>query len=73
MESHDVRMAQIYQAQAARIGYTDHHPGMYADRFTHKNLQTEAGRYNWLNNKYEVFHPLPLLSLTSVHHAPSPF
>ena len=36
----------------SQIGFTDHHPGMYADRFTHKNLQTEKGRYNWLGDKY---------------------
>jgi hypothetical protein len=41
------------QHQVARIGYTDHSAGMYSDRFVHKNLQTENGRYNWLGDSYK--------------------
>ena len=26
--------------------------GLYSDRFLHKNLQTDAGRYNWKGDKY---------------------
>jgi hypothetical protein len=26
---------------------------MYADRFSHKNCQTDNGRYNWIGVKYE--------------------
>jgi hypothetical protein len=46
-------MNEVYNHQTARIGYTDHAPGMYSDRFTHKNIQTENGRYIWLGDKYE--------------------
>ena len=45
--------ANIYDKEITRIGFTDHHPGLYSDRFIHKNLQTEAGRYNWVGDKYQ--------------------
>lgn len=51
--SSEKRRDQVAHHEAAKIGYTDHHPGMYSDRFLHKNLQTENGRYNWLGDKYQ--------------------
>merc|ERR1719164_339495 len=33
-------------------GYTDHRGGMYADKFIHKNIQCEAGRYITIGDKY---------------------
>jgi hypothetical protein len=47
------RTTAVAHHAVARVGYTDHHPGMYSDRFAHKNLQTDAGRYNWLGTKYQ--------------------
>jgi len=40
------------QKEIAQIGYTDHRGGMYADKFIHKNVQTEAGRYITIGDKY---------------------
>mmetsp|Transcript_61423 Transcript_61423/g.105704 ORF Transcript_61423/g.105704 Transcript_61423/m.105704 type:complete len:292 (-) Transcript_61423:119-994(-) len=53
MATAEKRRDQAAQHDATKIGYTDHHPGMYSDRFNHKNAQTEAGRYNWLGDKYQ--------------------
>ena len=47
------RTMEVAHHATTRIGYTDHHPGMYSDRFAHKNLQTDAGRYNWIGTKYQ--------------------
>mmetsp|Transcript_6533 Transcript_6533/g.14992 ORF Transcript_6533/g.14992 Transcript_6533/m.14992 type:complete len:323 (+) Transcript_6533:210-1178(+) len=46
------QISQMYQKQATQRGFTDHNPGLYSDRFLHKNLQTDAGRYNWKGDKY---------------------
>lgn len=53
-QSHaEKRRDAVAQHDATRMGYTDHHSGMYSDRFQHKNLQTDAGRYNWLGDNYK--------------------
>lgn len=43
----------IHQMMTTKIGYTDHNAGLYSDRFNHKNLQCENGRYNWIGVKYK--------------------
>ena len=40
------------QKDITNIGYTDHLGGMYADKFIHKNIQCEAGRYITIGDKY---------------------
>lgn len=40
------------QHEHTKIGYTDHRGGMYADKFIHKNVQCEAGRYITIGDKY---------------------
>jgi len=39
-------------SEHTKIGYTDHRGGMYADKFIHKNVQCEAGRYITIGDKY---------------------
>lgn len=53
MMSRSVMQEQATQHRRAKVGYTDHDAGMYSDRFTHKNIQTENGRYNWLGDSYK--------------------
>ena len=38
--------------EIAEIGYTSHGSGMYADKFIHKNLQCENGRYVTIGDPY---------------------
>jgi hypothetical protein len=53
MMSRSVMQEQVKQHRTAQVGYTDHKPGLYSDRFTHKNIQTENGRYNWIGDQYK--------------------
>ena len=46
------RTQAVHHKKTTQVGFTDHHPGLYSDRYTHKNIQTDKGRYNWLGDKY---------------------
>ena len=50
MATHDANARS--QKDITKIGYTDHLGGMYADKFIHKNIQCEAGRYITIGDKY---------------------
>jgi len=39
--------------EVAEIGYTQHGAGMYADKFLHKNIQCENGRYVTIGDPYK--------------------
>ena len=49
---HQVDANARSQKDITKIGYTDHLGGMYADKFIHKNIQCEAGRYITIGDKY---------------------
>lgn len=47
------KMDLTRQKEVAEVGYTAHGAGMYADKFFHKNLQCEDGRYVSINDPYK--------------------